>query len=369
MIYFDCNSTTKLASQALEKMNEAYQLPLNSSAIHNFGRIANKIVEDARSELKNLLNAENYEVIFTSSATEANNTTFFGLDVDLILFSKIEHVSVYNCRPENKKIIEIEVLANGLINFTDLEEKIETASNQKFLVSVMLANNETGAIQEIEKIAKLTHQKGGLIHCDIVQGVGKIEVDLEKLNIDFASVSAHKFNGPQGAAALLMRKGLDIKPLIYGGKQEKSKRSGTLNIAAIAGFGEACKLAKSKISNYNEVTKLRDFLESEIQEIAGDDVIIFSKSIARLPNTSYIALKNADNQTQLINFDLNGILVSAGAACSSGSLIESRVLKAMQVGSEFSNSAIRVSLGFENNINEVKKFIQVWSEFYKRNKK
>lgn len=369
MIYFDHNSTTKIAPEALAKMNEVYLLPLNSSAIHHFGRMANQLVEEVRADLKNLLNAANYEVIFTSSATEATNTVFFGIEADTILFSKIEHASVFNCRPENKKIIEIEVLENGLVDFSDLEKKLEKVENGKFLISVMLANNETGAIQEIEKIAKLAHQKAGLIHCDIVQAAGKIEVDLEKLNVDFASISAHKIHGPQGVGALLIRKGLDVAPLIYGSKQEKSKRAGTLNVAGIVGFGEACKLAKNNILNYQEVAKLRDFLELEIQKIANDDVKIFANQVERLPNTSYIALRNADNQTQLINFDLNRICVSAGAACSSGTLAESRVLKAMGVSLEFSNSAIRVSLGLENTKEEIEKFILIWSEFYKRNKK
>ncbi len=369
MIYFDYNSTTKIAPQALIKMVEIYQLPLNSSALHQLGRRANKIADDSRNELKNLLNAQNYEVIFTSSATEATNTIFHGTDSEVILFAKIEHNSVYNCRPENKKIIEIEVLENGLIDFHDLEKKLDQISTKKFLVSAMLANNETGAIQEIEKIAKLTHQKGGLIHCDIVQAAGKIKINLEKLNVDFAAISAHKLNGPQGVGAILIRNGLDIKPLIYGGKQEKSKRSGTLNIAGIAGFGEACKLAQEKIKDFQAVQKLRDFLETEIQKIAGENVRFFSNKVVRLPNTSYIAMRGADSQTQLINFDLNGICVSAGAACSSGSLIESRVLKAMNVNLEFSNSAIRISLGPENNINEIEKFIQIWKNFYERTKK
>lgn len=368
MIYLDCNSTTKLAPEALAKMNEVYALPLNASANHQLGRQANKIVDEARAELKNLLNAQNYEVIFTGSSTEATNTVMFGTDVKKILFCTFEHSSVYNCRPEDKEIVEIEALENGLIDIADLERKLPSYRN--FLVSVMLANNETGAIQPIEKIAKLVHQKGGLFHCDIVQAAGKIAIDLEKLNADFVSISAHKISGPQGVGALLIRKGLDIKPLIHGGKQEKSKRAGTTNVAGIAGFGEACKLAAKKLSSYQNVKILRDFLEAEIQKIAketnDDNVKIFASEVERLPNTSYIAIANADAQTQLINFDLNGICVSAGPACSSGTLTESRILKAMKIAPAFSTSAIRVSLGLENTKDEVEKFIKVWSEFYKR---
>jgi cysteine desulfurase len=368
MIYFDYNATTKVSPQVLAKMNEAYQLPLNGSAVHQLGRQAAQMVETARKELKNLLNAKNYEVIFTGTSTEATNMLMFGTTANKILFSAIEHAAVYECRPSDKKIIEFDVLENGLVDIADVEKKLAELTDANFLVSVMLANNETGAIQPVAEIAKLVHQKGGLFHCDIVQALGKVETDLEQLNVDFASVSAHKINGPQGVGALLVRKGLDLKPLIYGGKQEKSKRAGTINVAGIAGFGEACKHAKEKILSYANVEKMRNFLESEIKKIGGTDVKIFADTVARLPNTSYIALKNADSQTQLINFDLNGICVSSGPACSSGAATASRALKAMKVTPDFSASAIRVSLSNENTPEEIKKFIQVWSDFYQKTK-
>lgn len=367
IIYFDNNATTKVSKQVLEKMNEVYNFPLNSSATHQFGRMGNAIIEEARKNLTNLLNAKSYEVIFNSGATEASNTLIFGSDVEIILISKIEHAAVFNCRPSDKKIIEIETLENGTIDLADFQKKLAEISTSNFLVSVMLANNETGAIQPIEEITKLTHQKGGLMHSDIVQAVGKIEIDLEKLNVDFASVSAHKLHGPQGVGALLMRKGLGIKPLIIGGKQEKSRRAGTTNVAGIAGFGEACKTAKEKISDYKKTKDLRDFLESEIKKIAGNNIEIFAEKAERLPNTSQSAIRNSDSQTQLINFDLNGICVSAGSACSSGTIVESRILKSMNVDPSFSSSAIRVSLSPENTRDEVEKFIKIWVDFYQKN--
>ncbi len=370
MIFLDYNATTKPTPEVLAKMIEAYKLPLNNSSSHQLGRHATKLVEDARAELKKLLNAENYEVIFTGSSTEATNTVMFGTDVQKILFSGIEHSSVYECRPAGKEIIEINALENGLIDVADLAKSLDSArETNSFLTSAMLANNETGAIQPVEEIAKLTHQKGGLFHCDVVQAVGKIPVDLEKINADFASVSAHKINGPQGVGALLIRKGLDIKPLIYGGKQEKSKRAGTTNVAGISGFGEACKNATKKIAAYENVKKLRDFLEAEIKKIGGkDDVKIFATDVARLPNTSYIATRNREAKTQLINFDLNNICVSAGPACSSGTTTASRILSAMGIAPEFATSAVRVSLSPESTREEIEKFIQVWSEFYQRTK-
>jgi cysteine desulfurase len=366
-IYLDHNATSIAEPEVLAKMAEINHLPLLTSSSHQLGRFANKLVEEARAQLKKSLNAENYEVIFTSSSTEATNMTIFGCEAQTVLFSAIEHSSVFNCRPINKKVIEIKALKNGLIDVEDLEKKLP--SNGDFLLSLMLANNETGAIQPVEEVSKLIHQKGGLIHCDIVQAVSKIVVDLEKLNIDFASISAHKIGGAQGVGALLIRKGLDIKPLIFGGGQEKSKRSGTLNVAGIIGFGEACKLIDKKIYAYEKVRILRDEMEEKILKISADEVKIFSTSVSRIPNTSYISIKNSDAQTQLINFDLNGICVSAGAACSSGKVSESRVLKAMEIAPEFLNGGIRVSLGINSAISEIEKFIAVWHQFYQRSKK
>lgn len=366
-IYFDNNATTKLNAQVIEVMNETFQHSLNASATHNLGRKAQNIVEESRQDLQNLLNAGNYEVTFTASGTEANNMALFGSQVDEILFCTIEHSSIFNARPDCK-ITEIKSLKNGIIDIADLEEKLNVVQSPNFLVSIMLANNETGAIQPVSQIAKLVHQKGGLIHSDLIQATGKIDIDLEEINIDFASVSGHKFNGPQGVGALLRRKGLDIQPIIFGGGQEGFKRSGTLNVAGIAGFGKACKLANNRIKSLQEVKDLRDYLENEFKKIAKEDVKIFSQDVERLPNTSFISLKNSSNQTQLIDFDLNQIYVSAGAACSSGSLKESRILKAMQVETEFLQGAIRVSLGIENTKEEVDKFLQVWTNFYKRTK-
>lgn len=397
MIFFDHNATTKISAKALEKMLEVYALPLNSSSIHGFGRMANKFADEARDEIKKLLNAQNYEVIFTSGATESNNIILAGCRVKTLIYSALEHSSVTNFTNEK---IEVAVLANGLIDLSDLQEKLShfdiTLENKKirgttsegwaddggaiatneisgidggFLFSLTIANNEVGTIQPVIEAAKLTHQKGGFFHCDLSQGVGKIDIDLEKINADFASLSAHKFGGPAGVGAILVRKGIDLKPLIVGGGQEKSKRAGTLNIAGISGLGVACKLGKERIANYQKTKILRDFLEEELKKIAGVDVKIFAAESPRLPNTSYFALKNCDAHTQLINFDLNQICVSSGSACSSGSVSTSKVLLAMHVDKTFLNGAIRVSLGVENTKDEIEKFISVFKEFYQRTKK
>lgn len=365
MIYFDHNATTKIAPQVLAKMNEAYSFPLNASAVHQLGQKASGAVENARNELKNSLNAQNYEVVFTSSATEASNNVLQGCGAAKIFISAAEHASIYNCRPAGVEVVEVGVDENGTVDIAKLE--LGNAGGN-FLLCATLAQNETGVIQPIAEIAQKVHQNGGLIHCDIVQAVGKIPVDLEKLNVDFAAVSAHKFGGPQGVGALLIRKGLELKPLIFGSGQEKSRRSGTLNVAGIIGFGEACRLTASHLEQFQKIAELRDFLESELKkndrgndgESGGESVKIFGENAPRIANTSFFATKNCDSQTQLINFDLHGICVSAGAACSSGSLRESRILKAMKVAPEFSTSAIRVSLGLSSARSEVEKFISAW---------
>jgi cysteine desulfurase len=368
LINFDNNATTKVADEVLKKMIETYEFSLNPSSTHALGRKANMIVEAARMDLQDALNAANYEVFFTSGGTEANNMALFGDDYDAILFAKIEHSSIYNTRPKGADIIELEVDENGVIKIDDLSAKIAKLQGNNFLVSVMYANSENGAIQPIKEIAQIVHQKGGLMHSDMVQACGKIEIDLEDLNVDFACISAHKINGPQGNGAIFVRRGLDIKPLIYGGGQESGKRSGTQNVAGIAGFGLAAQMIKEKVQKVKKLSEIRDFIEDEVKKIAGDDVLIFAKNVARTPNTSFIALRGANGQTQMIHFDLAQIMVSAGSACSSGSVKPSRVLEAMNVSKEFL-SPVRVSLGLDNTMDEAKKFVEVFKNFYDKIKK
>ncbi len=368
MIFFDHNSTTRISERALSKMNLVHELPLNNSAIHQFGRKADFYINEASERLLSMLHAENYNVIFTSSATEATNTAFFGLPQKKILFSTIEHSSVFNCRPSNKEIIEISAEKNGQISLSNLSLHLEKISSD-FVLSLMHANNETGVIQPVAKSAKLVHQKGGLIHCDIVQSVSKIRVNLEELNVDLASISAHKFGGPQGVGALLYRKGIEISPLILGSKQQKGIRAGTLNIAGISGFGEACQETiegNGSFAKTQKILELRNYLEKSIQEIAGENVLIFGQNEERLPNTSFVSLRNSEAQIQVMNFDINGICISAGSACSSGQISQSRVLRAMNVKEEFLRGAIRISLSNDSELEEVNKFINVWQKFYLR---
>ena len=364
-IFFDNNATTKIADEVLQAMIEAYKQPLNASSIHHFGRFANKIVNQSRGYIQNLLNAHNYQIIFTSGGTESNNLALFGFKNYFLISSVIEHPSIYKIIDEQGGVL-IKVNNDGIVDIIDLEAQIKSLNSKDFIVSIMLANNETGALQPIKEIAKIVHSYGGLIHSDIIQAVGKIDIDLEDLNIDLASISAHKINGPQGVGALLVRKGIDISPITFGGAGEGGKRPGTLNVAGVVGFGEACRIAADKISKYQELAKLRDYLEESLIKIAGDDVVVFSKNVARLPNTSFFATKGIDNQTQLIDFDLNGIAASIGSACSSGSSKPSRVLKAMEVADDLAKNVIRVSMGLENTTEQVERFIEIWKNLYQR---
>lgn len=326
LINFDNNATTKLCPQALKLMNKAYEKSFNPSANHSLGREAAMIVEDARMNISEALNANNYEIFFTGSGTEANNMALFS---------------------------------------DKFEELIADLDTNNFLVSVILVNSESGIIQPIKEIAKLVHQKGGLIHSDMVQACGKIKIDLEDLNVDFATISAHKINGPQGVGCLLARRGFDIKPIIFGGGQESGKRSGTLNVAGIAGFGHCITKLDEKITKMTEIAKIRDYIEDEVEKIAGDNVKFFGKEVDRVKNTSFFAIRKGDSQTQLIHFDLNKIMVSGGSACSSGSTKTPKILEAMNVDNDF-KGALRVSLSYDNNIEEAKKFIEVFGKYYEK---
>jgi cysteine desulfurase len=370
-IFFDNNATTKIADEVLQVIINTYSQPLNASSIHYFGRTATRIVNQAREHIKKLLGANNYQVIFTSGGTEANNLALFGLPDYQVIASSVEHPAVYNVAlKRNGQTIKVD--GNCVVDMADLEEKIKSLNSKNFIVSVMLANNETGSIQPIKEIAQLVHQYGGLMHSDIVQAVGKIDVNLEDLNVDMASVSSHKLNGPQGVGVLLVRKPLDINPILFGSSSEGGKRPGTLNVAGCAGFGEACRLSVDKIGKYKELENLRNYLEDSLKkiagEISGDDLTIFSESVERLPNTSYIATKGIDNQTQLIDMDLNGIAVSIGSACSSGSSKPSRVLGEMDVSDDLAKNTIRVSLGLESTKEQVDKFIEIWANLYHKTK-
>jgi cysteine desulfurase len=357
-VYLDNNATTALEPLVLESMGEVMREPLNASATHSLGRKGNSIIEAARAKILKLANADEARVIFTASGTEANNLAIKGLMGYKVLVSTIEHPSVLKTAMENSGTV-IPVMGNGIVDIAALEDLLKAHLGEKILISVMLANNETGIIQPLKEVVALAKKYNAIVHTDAAQCFGKIAVDMADLGVDMLTISAHKFGGPQGAAALVAKKSVPLAAQMIGGGQEQNYRAGTHNVAAICGFGVAVDIAFNTKSD----SGLRDEMEKQLQAIS-PDVTIFGKGQNRLPNTSYIAMPNVAYETQLIHFDLNGIAVSAGSACSSGKIESSHVLRAMGVVDESAKTTIRVSLGKNNTKNDINTFILLWKQLY-----
>lgn len=360
-IYMDYNATSIMNENVKNSILELLSLPLNPSSIHSFGRDARSMVETARKNILELLGvSRNYNLTFVSSGTEANNLIINSFKESRILISSTEHPSILEHSKFMNNIDLLEVDNNGIIKLDLLTNWLK--QNPSSLVSVMLANNETGVIQPLSEIANLVHKYGSFIHSDIVQAPSKIKLDIENLDLDFATISAHKFGGAVGIAALINRSIYSIKPQIIGGGQEKGVRSGTQNVAGIVGFGVAA-LDAMDLSINTEVLELRNLLEEELIRL-DPSIIIFGKNVDRLPNTSMISSRNISSKERVILFDMNGIEISNGSACSSGSVKSSHVLRAMGFSNEDVGGAIRVSLGRNNKKEDIYKFINIWRKSY-----
>ena len=355
--YFDWNATAPLRQEAREAVFAALGLTGNASSVHGEGRAARRLIEDARAQVASLVGAEAKDVTFTSGATEANMLALHTSLGDRLLVSAVEHPSV-KCggRFPAELVEELPVDGDGVVDFHALRSAIARAEHP--LVSVMLANNETGVIEPIMDIAHIVHDANGLLHVDAVQGPGRIDCDLKTLGADLLSLSAHKLGGPQGAGALIRRGDIHIgEPLIKGGGQERGLRAGTENVAAIAGFGAACAAAAATWqSDAARMTELRDRLEAGIKTIT-PQAVIFGQGAARLPNTTLFAVPGFKAETAIIAFDLNGIAVSSGSACSSGKVQASAVLAAMGVEPELARGALRVSLGWNTSDADVENLL------------
>ena len=352
-IYLDWNATAPLCAQARAAMLVAFDVVGNPSSVHGAGRAARKVVEAARLQIADAVHSKAARIVFTGGGTEANAAALNGFPPETCLVSAIEHDCVY---APLKGAREIPVTADGLIDLAALEELI--AEKRPRLVAVMLANNETGAVQPIAEIARITRAAGVRLHCDAVQGLGKIAIDFFDLGVDTLALSAHKIGGPQGVGALVVRDGVALDPLLRGGGQELGLRAGTHNVAGIAGFGAAAAVAQPMPG------ALRDRLEALIQA-ASLPATIYGASAPRLPNTSSIGLAGVSAETQVMALDLAGFAVSAGAACSSGKVKKSRVLAAMGAG-EGAGHAIRVSLGPATTEAEIDAFAAAWIELANR---
>ena len=367
--YFDWNATAPLREQARVAISDALSRTGNASSVHADGRGIRRLVEEARDRVASLVGAEAKNVTFTSGATEANMLALTpSLEIggrkeprDRLFVSAIEHPSVRSGgRFASGQVEELPVTSKGVCDLSALKLVLKKA--ERPLVSVMLANNETGVVQPISEIAEIVHTAHGVLHVDAVQGPGRIDCDIVALDADLLSIASHKLGGPQGAGALVRRGDIHIaEPLIKGGGQERGLRAGTENAAAIAGFGAAAAaVAASTVTDGPRMAALRARLEVGIRSVT-PAVVIFGEDAQRLPNTTLFAVPGLKAETAIIAFDLNGIAVSSGSACSSGKVQASHVLAAMGVDPALARGAVRVSIGCSTTEAEVDRFLQTWN--------
>ena len=358
-IYLDYNATTPLRSEVKAAMVQAMDVTGNPSSVHAWGRKVRQHLESARQTIADFFKAEPKQIIFTSGATEANNLALKGFN-GIKIVSAIEHDSIHQVCSD---ALSCPVDEDGVVNLEKLESLLQNHHGEKVLVSVMAANNETGVIQPISEIAVLVKKHQAFFHCDATQTVGKLKLDWSKISFDMLSISSHKIGGPAGVGALIVSPNLALKAQIVGGGQERSYRGGTENILGIIGFEAALKECLN--DPWDEIRLLRDRFEDEIQAFCLD-VDVFGKNVPRLPNTSNLTMPGVKSDVQLMNFDLSGIAVSAGSACSSGKVKTSRILQAMGLPSSKTNSAIRVSLGWQTQPFEIEAIIDTWKQIYSR---
>ena len=377
-IYLDWNATAPLRPAARAAMLAALDRVGNPSSVHAEGRAARHAVETAREQVAALVGAEARNVIFTSGGTEANALALnpaivcpgHNGPVARLLVSAIEHPSVRSGgRFAQESVEEIAVTLEGVVDLADLDRRLTAPENRRpVLVSIMHANNETGALQPIVAAADLVHAAGGLLHVDAVQTAGRILCDIKQLKADLLTISSHKLGGPQGVGALIKAsEGLHFAdPLISGGGQERGSRAGTENVAGIVGFGVAAREAAEGLSAEGaRVAALRERLEAGLREIAADTVI-FGAAAERLPNTTLFAVPGHKAETALMVLDLAGVAASSGSACSSGKVAASHVLSAMGVAPALASGAVRVSLGRDTTDADVEGFLIAWRKLVSR---
>jgi cysteine desulfurase len=365
-VYLDWNATTPLRPEAKAAMAQAWELAGNPSSVHAEGRQARRMVEDARAAVAAAVGAVPRNVTFTSGGTEANVLALGpgvrrtgGQAVRRLLISAIEHASVLTGgRFPPDLVHRIGVTSDGLIDLDRLRNAL--ADGPPTLVSIMAANNETGAVQPIAQASEIVHEAGSLLHVDAVQALGKIPFDIKELGADLVSLSAHKIGGPKGIGALVVAEGVEgMDPLLRGGGQERGHRAGTENVAGIAGFGAAVTTAAGALEeDAAPIEALRNRLERGLKQTSG--AIIFSESAPRLPNTTLFTVPGLRAETAVIGFDLAGIAVSSGSACSSGKVQPSHVLAAMGFGPKIAQGAVRLSLGWSTSEADIDRALEAW---------
>jgi cysteine desulfurase len=365
-VYLDWNATTPLRAEARAAMEAAWDLSGNPSSVHAEGRHARRLVEDARAALAGAVGALARNVVFTSGGTEANALALVpglrrgsGAAVERLLVSAVEHASVLaGGRFPPEAIRPVGVTRSGVLDLERLRAALE--AGPPALVSVMLANNETGALQPVAEASEMVHAAGGVLHVDAIQALGKIPVDIHALQADLLTVSAHKIGGPKGVGAVVLGEGLTgPEPLLRGGGQEMGRRAGTENVAGIAGFGAAVRASTGAIqSDAARLDDLRNRLERGLKQKEG--VIVFSDAVKRLHNTTLFTIPGLKAETAVIGFDLAGIAVSSGSACSSGKVQPSHVLEAMGFGPDIAQGAVRLSLGWSTSSADIDRCLEAW---------
>jgi cysteine desulfurase len=368
--YFDYNATAPLRPEVREAIIAALELYGNPSSVHAEGRAARAAIEAARVKVAKLVAARTEDVIFTSGGTEANALALAAQAGEAwhCYMSAVEHPSVLSGgRFYRETTTTIPVSSDGVLDLDALARALEKhrPGGWRPLVSLMAANNETGAIQPVAEAAKIVHEAGGLLHSDAVQAAGRVPLDIGVLGADMLSLSAHKIGGPKGVGALVLREGVSIQPLLKGGSQERRRRAGTENVSGIVGFGVAAELAAADLDRAPEVAKLRDELETGALAIAPGAIVV-SVRVPRLPNTTCLAVRGAKAETLVIGLDLAGVAVSSGSACSSGKVEASHVLSAMGIAPELAQGAIRVSLGFATSNTDIQAFLRAFGELINR---
>ena len=370
VIYLDHSATTYVKREVLNAMIPYFGIEYgNPSSMYSIGRSAKRALEHARAQVSRALNAQQSEIIFTSCGSESDNLAIKGFAYanknkgNHIITSKIEHPAVLNtCKRLEEKGYRVTYLncdENGFIDVNQLKKEI---NKDTILISIMMANNEIGTIQDVKQIGRIAHDNGIVFHTDAVQGVGNIKIDVNEMNIDMLSLSAHKFYGPKGIGALYVRDGINIERIQDGGHQEMNRRAGTENVAEIVGLGKAIELASFNIEEYNR--HLLDLRQYFISEIKGKvkDIKINGSLEKRLSGNINISFKGKESSEILLGLDKRGICVSGGSACSSGMNSPSHVLLAIGLNKEYINGTIRITLGEENTKQDIDYLIKSLEE-------
>src|SRR5438874_3181224 len=366
-VYLDNNATSPLLPEVLEAMRPYYVERFgNASSIHQQGQHARAAVESARESVAALIDCRPAEIVFTSGGTEADNLAIFGIAAagDHVITSTIEHHAVLNaCHQLERNGVEVTFVpvdGSGRVDPTDVKRALR--KNTK-LITIMMANNETGVLQPVEEIAKIAAEADVYFHTDAVQAAGKVPVNVKQIGCDMLSISGHKMHAPQGIGALYVRKGTLIKPMLFGGSHERQRRAGTENVPAIVGFGKAAEIAVAAFEN-GEVARLEQLRDCLQQAVLGelDECTINGNNAERVPTTTNISFDHIEGEALVIALDLKGLSVSTGAACSSGAIEPSHVLTAMGLSPAQARGSIRFSLGKQNTQQEIEFAISIIPE-------